>query len=146
MGLHEDLLPVLDEIRALIADPDELSLRRSRVWVRQRAYSAGEQHLGDITDTDVEITPRPKVEEVDPTTLKVSRITPDYGTGGYTTADLLPPQVAGVKRYFLVQVGDDGPLMPYQCTALNEYKNFGITLMLERIPHEQPDEYVHDDE
>ena len=144
MGLHEDLLPVLDEIRSLIADTNELSLRRSRVWVRQRAYSAGEQHLGDITDSDIEITPRPKVEEMDPTTLKVSRITPDYGTGGYSPDDLLPAQVAGVERYFLVQVGD-GPRMPYRSIGQNFYKNFGITLMLERLVHEQPDEYDHDE-
>jgi hypothetical protein len=146
VGLREDLLPVIDEIRQLIGDPDQLGLRQSRVWVRRRAYSAGEQHLGDITDTDVEITPRPKVEEDTPVTLKVSRITPTYAGGGYTTEDLMPAQVAGVKRYFLVQTGTDGPLVPYQCIALNEYKNFGISLMLERLVHEQPEEYVHDDD
>ena len=140
MALRDDLLPVFDDVRQLIQD---FGLRQSRVWVRQRAYSAGEQHLGDITNTDVEITPRPKVEEMDPTTLKVSRITPDYGTGGYTTADLMPAQAAGTERYFLVQVGTDGPKIPYRCIAIDERKNFGITLTLERLVHEQPDEYDH---
>ena len=142
MALRDDLLPVFNNARQLVQD---FGLRQSRVWVRQRAYSAGEQHLGDITDADVEILPRPKVEEMDPTTLKASRITPDYGTGGYTTADLLPAQVAGTERYYLVQVGPDGPKIPYRCIGIDEHKNFGITLMLERLVHEQPDEYDHDE-
>lgn len=142
MALREDLLPVFNNARQLVQD---FGLRQSRVWVRQRARNSGEQYLGDITDTDVEILPRPKVEELDPTRLQVSRITPDYGTGGYSTADLMPAQVAGTERYFLVQVGDDGPKIPYQCVAINEYKNFGITLTLERLVHEQPEEYDHDE-
>jgi hypothetical protein len=145
VGLREDLLPVIDEIRLLIGDPDQLGLRQSRVWVRRRAWSAGEQHLGDITDTDIELTPRPKVEADTPVTLKVSRITPAYPGGGYTTEDLLPTQVAGTSRYFLVQTGTDGPRVAYQCIAIDERKNFGISLVLEQIPHEQPDEYIHDD-
>ena len=124
-----------------------LDMRQSRVWVRRRAYSAGEQHLGDITDTDVEITPRPKVEEDTPVTIKVSRITPAYPGGGYTTEDLLPAQTAGVERYFLVQAGTDGPRTPYRCISIDERRNFGISLVLERLVHEQPEEYAsHDDD
>jgi hypothetical protein len=140
--LRDDLLPVFNAARQLIQD---FGLRQSRVWVRRRAWSAGEQHLGDVTDTDVEITPRPKVVADTPVTLNVSRLTPAYPGGGYTTEDLLPAQVAGTSRYFLVQTGTDGPLMPYRCIAIDERKNFGISLVLEMLTHEQPDEYIHDD-
>lgn len=145
MGLREDLLPVIDEIRTLIGDPDQLGLRQSRVWVRRGVWSAGEIHLGDLTNDDVEITPRPKVVQKDPVTLEVSRITPAYAGGGYDTADLLPVQEAGVDRVCVVQVGSDGPKVAYRIVDIDERKNFGITLMLERIPGEQPDEYNHDD-
>lgn len=142
MALREDLLPVFDNARQLVQD---FGLRQSRVWVRRGVFSSGEIHLGDLTNNDVELLPRPKVEQQDTVTLKVTRITPPYPGGGYDTADLLPPQEAGVDRMCVVQVGTDGPKVAYRIVDIDERKNFGITLMLERIPGEQPDEYDHDE-
>lgn len=139
MGLRDDLLPVIDEIRQLIGDVSQLQLRQSRVWIRRGEWDGGEIHLGSLTNADTEILPRPKVEQISKTTLRVSRITPEYSTGGYSPDDLQPSREAGVDQYYVV-AGPNGVLAPYELADKDERKNFGITLILERIDRRNPDD------
>ena len=63
MTLRDDLVPVIDESRQLVA---ELGLRAYSVVVRTRTWSGGEPGLGTATDEDLVLAPTPKVSEPGP--------------------------------------------------------------------------------
>lgn len=135
MALREDLLPVIEEIRELI---QELGLRQSRVWVRTGEWDGGELLLGDLENTDVELLPRPKVEQMPGGMLKITRLTPAFDGGGILPATLSPAVAVGTAHYFIV-AGPDGNLQTYRLASINLRKNFGYELMLEPLSQIQPD-------
>ena len=56
--LRDDLIPVFDEGRQIV---DDLGLRQQTVVVRTRVWDGGEVGLGTATDTDLTLSPTPKV-------------------------------------------------------------------------------------
>ena len=129
-------LKTLDNGRQRLVD---VGLRPTRVWKRLGVWDGGEIHLGDLTETDTEITPRPKVEHVG-NSLRVSGITPDYGTGGWSTADLSPETANATDFYYVVQV-PGGALSAYRLADINTTKAFGYVLRLEPLDVNRPDEF-----
>lgn len=102
--LRDALLPVFQNARGLI---DTLGLRQFTVTVRTRTWASGEVRVGQVyTDSDLTISPDPKVKESDDgQTIVVGPITPQFttgGGGGYTPSQLNPAGVAGVEFYWLV--------------------------------------------
>lgn len=58
MTLRDDLIPVVDDARSILAD---LGMRRHTVVLRRRTWSGGVVGSGSTTDLDLELTPAPKV-------------------------------------------------------------------------------------
>jgi hypothetical protein len=136
MTLRDDLLPVFEDVRGLVQD---LGLRQTRVWKRLGEWSGGEIHLGDLTNTDTEITPRPFVRAVGQN-LQVTKITPEFDDGGWSTEDLSPATANATDFYYVVQF-PDGSLEPYRLVDLDASKNFTLALTLEPLNLNRPDEY-----
>lgn len=61
MTLRDDVIPVVDDARQLI---DDLGLRLDTVQTRRRSWSGGQPGSGTATNTDVAITPKPRVKDV----------------------------------------------------------------------------------
>lgn len=132
----EDNLATLDAGRQILVD---VGLRPTRVWIRSGAWSGGEVHLGNLTNTDTEITPRPKVEWIG-RRLKVHKITPDFTIGGWAPNELSPEMTASVNFYFVVQF-KSGALQPFRLDSIDTTKAFGYALLLEPLDVPTPDEY-----
>lgn len=100
--LRDRLLPVLDRVaRGRI---DQLGFRQSRVFIIRRTWSLGRIGEGEPTKTEREITPRPKIEEVDGTNIVlVDKITPKYDGGGYTIAELSPATTSGSEYWIEIR-------------------------------------------
>lgn len=134
MTLRDDLLPVFEGARQLIQD---FGLRQHRIWIRAGQWSTNETLLGALTNTDVELLPRPKVRELGPNRLEASKITPEFATGGWDPLDLLPDAAPGSDFYFVVR-NPRGDLNPYALIDVNATKNFTFTLVLERLDLASP--------
>lgn len=65
MSIRDDLIPLVDEVRAEIVD-EVAGLRLSTVVVRTRTWSGAELGRGMATDADLELAPRPRVRDPDP--------------------------------------------------------------------------------
>jgi hypothetical protein len=161
MSVRDRILPVVDRARAKIA---QLGLRRYRAIIRRRTWAG--RTVGDtagqnpgFTNTDVELTPTPKVELLSPVGaqmagiipsggsiedryFKISGITPQYSTptgaraGGYTPADLKLAIPAGVQNQevLVVLVGDDGKERPCTLVLQDFSKPFRYELTV-RLKH-----------
>ena len=135
MTLRTDLLPVFEDSRQLIED---LGLRQYRVWRRLGVWDGGEALLGTLTETDVELTPRPKVTQPQYGWLKVTGITPSFATGGWTPGQL-QPDVAEATEFYYVTLGPDGVYDAHRFHGIDLSKNFKYEMMLQRISRARPD-------
>lgn len=113
MSIRDTLIPIVDDLREDVVDV-LAGLRRHTTVVRTRVWTSGRPDGGAHTDTDVQLTPRPKVMDPSP------KMT--YGPGGmikegdrivskisatYTMADLIgTPGTAGTEVYWLID-GDE---------------------------------------
>lgn len=125
----------LDRGRQKLVDA---GLRPVRIYRRSVTWSERELHLGALTETDVEITPRPKVTGADDRRLRVSNITPSYTGGGFSPADLQPSAVNGTETVYIVEQ-PDGELEAYRLVAVNQLSPFRYTLDLEKIDRVNPE-------
>ena len=116
----------------------DAGLRPVRIYRRTNAWSAGELHLGTLTETDLEITPRPKVVGNDDRRLRVTNITPSHDGGGWSPADLQPDAATGQETVYIVQQ-PDGELEAYRLVAVNQLSPFRYTLDLEKIDRVNPE-------
>lgn len=131
MSLRDDLQPVVDDARDLIAD---LGLRARTVSTRVRTWSGSEIGAGTATDVDTAIAPVPKVKEpparlifdapgrYESGDLLVSRITRDY-----TEAQLAGSPTGTAEFFWLV----DSRL--YRVVGAPEQKNFEWRVQLRRV-------------
>lgn len=89
--IAEDMLGILDDARGYLADE---GFRRYTVTRRLRTWSEGEVGRGVPLDSDLTLSPNPKVRERDDKTIEVSHITPAWTngaqSGGYSIDDLRP--------------------------------------------------------
>jgi hypothetical protein len=135
--LRQALLPVADTIRAL-AGPTKLDIRVYTITVRTRLWSGGEVTLGTPTDTDLSITPLPKVRLLPSSReLLVGPMTPVYTTGGYTPAQLNPQDVPGTEFYYIV-TGPDTVNRNYTLTAIDATRPFSIFVTLTPLDRKVP--------
>jgi hypothetical protein len=122
MSDRDTILPDLDTARS---DVGSLGLRRYAVKIRQRVWSGGYVGLGTPTDTDLPITPQPKVEALSVNEIaasggtylqgdrRISGMTPYYAgppSGGYTPAQLsasLGVSSTNIESMYVL-VGDEG--------------------------------------
>ncbi len=135
--LREDLLPTVDDGRALV---DDLGFRTSSLTIRTRTWS-GEPGVSAQVDDDLVITPPPKIRQVtgrevagsagryEEGDLRADKITPSYSGGGYTPAQLKPDGADGVEVLYIVGGPNAGE---YTLQDDDFTKNFGYTLILRR--------------
>ena len=131
--LRDDLLPIVQDGRALIQD---FGLRQSRLVLRTRTWSTGEVRFGTSTDVDLEILPRPRIKETGDEVLKVDRITPQNTSGGYTMAQLNPPDTAGVEIIYVVTAPNG--TKDYSLAAIEDKGNFGYSMLLNPLNRPRP--------
>lgn len=69
MTVRDDLVPVVDSARQVIAD---MGLRRHEVIVQRRIWSGAQLGLGTVTTQELILTPTPKVSDVPERLLHIS--------------------------------------------------------------------------
>lgn len=138
---RDDVLPDLDGARAEV---DATGLRRYAVTIRTRTWSGGAPGVGTATNSDLPITPRPRVRDLSAREvassggtfsagdMRLDRITPRYTTpttGGYTPEQLNPPVSAANQDVVVVLTGDDGVMLA-TVVAVNFDRSFGYSLVV----------------
>lgn len=154
MSIRDDLLPVVDQLRAL---PNEFGLRRYAVTIRRRVWSGAYPGDGTPSDQDIVITPVPRVRNsfssatlspqamqyilangnvIDDRYYKIDRITPAYVNngvpGGYTPKQLrtvASPDLKNVEE-IVVLVGDDGLKRDCVQVSFEQDRSFGYTMLV----------------
>lgn len=157
MSIRDDLLPVVDQLRAL---PGTFGLRRYAVTIRRRIWSGTYPGDGTPTDQDIVITPTPRVRNsfssatlspqalqyilangnvIDDRYYKIDRITPAYidasnnnTPGGYSPQQLrtvVSPDIKNVEE-IVVLVGDDGYKRDCVQVTFEQDRSFGYTMLV----------------
>lgn len=121
MSFRTDILR--DVVQNLIALPSAtFDIWTSEVKIQSRQYPSSpggaDAGLGTPTDTEITITPRPKVEDIGDQRLRVSRIVQQNPAGGYTPAQLRPSDADGFVYQYLV-TGPDGVERAYSVDELD---------------------------
>lgn len=140
MATRDDFLRMLDDGYKLI---ESYELRQTRVIIRKRVWSGGAHGVGTPTVTDLELSPRPKVQEQDGFRSEgsgiavVGPITPAYAGGGYTLDQLIPSRGgAGIDHYYRL-VGPRGTTK-YSLGTLDASRP--MRYMLRLVALDRPDE------
>lgn len=139
MSVVDDNLPTIDAGRQLLTD---FGLRTTRVFVRVGTWDENEAFLGNLTNADTELLPRPKVVDIGNGNLTVTNITPQYVGGGWEPSDVAPAIAAGRDFYFIVR-GPDGNDRPYALGVANVRSPFRYTLTLQPLTRVRPDLEVY---
>lgn len=135
---RENLLPTVLSLRSLPSL--SFDIRTFRVYLVTRTWSGGAPNKGTMTDTIVEILPRPKVrEQADGASIIVGPITPSNVAGGYTPSQLFP---ADSNAEFFWRV--DGPFangqtsVKYKPVHIDTSKAFSYTVTCESLEKARP--------
>lgn len=131
MSLSDDVLPIISRGWQIVQD---LGFSPHTVTVRTVTWSGGEAGLGDPAESDLLIEPNPPIKEVaNGEELIVGPITPSYGSGGYTFAQLRPADTGadGVEFYYVV-TGAEGT-NNYQLVDITTQESFEIMLRLRSL-------------
>ena len=135
MTLRDDLLPILDGVARRL--PDTLGFRGESLTVRVRTWSGGAVRLGVPTDSDLLITPRPKLtRSPDGRGFIVEGITPAYSGGGYTYEQIRPTLTTGQEVLYIV-TGDFGT-HEYTSANVDTSKSTRYTLHLSGLERAVP--------
>jgi hypothetical protein len=141
MSFRDEILAGVVQANIPLLGPDNFDVHTSRVIVRSRQYpsspSGADVGLGSPTTTDLEITPRPKVKDLGNQALEVSLIIPQNANGGYTPAQLRPPDADGFE-YVYVVIGPDGVEREYALQDLDTRRPFFYTATLTPIDRKIP--------
>ena len=119
----------------------DAGLRPVRIYKRTVTWSEGELHLGALTESDVEIIPRPKVKsggQGGDRHLTMTNVTPEFTGGGYSPADLQPDAVNGTETVYIVEQ-PDGDLEAYRIVGVNQLSPFRYSVDLEKIDRVEPE-------
>ena len=138
MTIVSRALRQLDRGRQKLVDA---GLRPVRIYKRTVTWSEGELHLGALTESDVEIIPRPKVKSAGQggdRHLTMTNVTPEFTGGGYSPADLQPDAVNGTETVYIVQQ-PDGDLEAYRIVGVNQLSPFRYSIDLEKIDRVEPE-------
>lgn len=128
--LRAKLIPAIQCIREI---PTDLGMRRYTLTIRVRTWSGGRPGVGTPTDSDLTITPRPRVRAVSVREVQASggrytdgdltadRINP-YVAGppavGYTPTQLRPVASGPAQEVMYILTGDEGP---FECSLVGDY-------------------------
>jgi hypothetical protein len=105
----------LDDWRSLVDDARQMvdvdfGLRTTQVHVIGKTWASGTTGIGSPTVVDQEVTPRPRVTQLNEKDYTISGITPPYGTsdksGGWTIGTLLPDQPVGTIDFVRLVLED----------------------------------------
>jgi hypothetical protein len=119
---------IVDDLRAIVAEgrrivDEDIGLRPVTVVVRTVTWSGGVVQRGTATNSDLLLTPNPRVEgQAGDPAVKISKVTPAYaanGGGGYTKEQLAHLDEAGKERFFVLTWAD-GIERPYQLIRITE--------------------------
>lgn len=155
MSLRDSLLPVVSTLRAL---PQNFGLRRFAVTIRRRVWTGSKISEGTATDSDIILTPPPRVRDSFPIKslsplemeyvaansnvvtgqmYKIDKITPrftnaDGSTGGYLAEQLRlwPIRDPRHMENLVVLVGDDGYLRECQQMVFEQDRAFGYSMLV----------------
>lgn len=103
MSFRQNVLAALASIRA-IPGPTGLDLRVTSVTVRTRTWSGGRRGVGTPTDSDLVITPRPKVRKV---TLRESNASGGKWGIDDVIVDGIQPQTPGGVGFTRAQIAPE---------------------------------------
>lgn len=143
MSLRDDLLPVLQDTRAIV---DDLGFRTHDVAVVVRTWAGsrpGDPTPDAYTDASTPIAPNPRVRQVTSREvaqsggivsmgdLRIDKITPSFAGGGYTPNDIAPSTngATNVEVFYRVV----GPLGgDYALVTSNTDRALGYSLVVTR--------------
>lgn len=139
------LTPFVASLRGVIRGAQrlvqDLGLRPTVVTVRTRTWSGADVRLGPYTDSDLVITPTPKVSTQADGSVLVGPIVPAYPGGGYTAEQLNPLAYRGndqepVEVLYVL----DGPngTYNYTLTAIESRRPFRYMLRLQSLNRSGP--------
>ncbi|MGK3981316.1 hypothetical protein WMF38_57495 [Sorangium sp. So ce118] len=126
--LSDDVLPIISDGWQIVQD---LGFSPHTVTVRTVTWSGGEVGLGDPIASDLLIEPNPPIrEEARGQELTVGPITPSFGAGGYSFAQLQPTDTGdpAIEFYYVV-TGPEGT-NNYQLLDITTQESFEIMLRL----------------
>lgn len=115
--IRDKLLPTVDKLRQL---PNRFGIRRYTVTIRRRTWSGGAPGRGVATDADTVLFPVPRVRVMSTDEIAASggtyregdfvinAITPSYGAGGYTPAQLNLRPNGPAEDVTVILTGDEG--------------------------------------
>lgn len=155
-SLRDQLLPVVDQLRGL---PNAFGMRRFAVTVRRRVWSGVQAGEGSATDSNIAITPPPRVRDITAKDLtpteaeymalgtnkvvgqmyRVDKITPRYvasgATGGYLAEQLRlwPNRDTGAVENLVALVGDDGYLRECVQVTFEQDRAFGYSMLVKEV-------------
>lgn len=143
MALADDLLPVIDAIRAI---PGQLGLRPNRVYLLDGSWDGSHTGEGVEVQTETELTvgdsQPPKVRllsdeiiamgELAAGSLEIGPITPSYTGGGVSSATLLAQSVARGDTRTLKVVGPAGTAH-YRVTSVKTDRAMHYTVRAEPV-------------
>jgi len=92
VSLRTDLLPVIDELRAL-AGPTGFDVRTSQLTIRTRTWAGGRRGLGPISDSDLTLEKRYKIREL--SLREVSGSGGAFEMGDVKVGPITPTDVSG---------------------------------------------------
>lgn len=128
MTVRDNILPLLNNARTKLVALGGVCYRTNAVTIRRRVWSGSRVGEGSVTNTDLVITPRPRVEDVSGREIagsggtyqdgdiKIHKITPAYSGGGYTPAQLYPAVTTDNEEIVVVLVGSAGTTI---CTIVD---------------------------
>jgi hypothetical protein len=126
VALIDDVLPVIDAGYQLV---QSLGVTKYSVRLVTRTWDGGEVGLGTPTDTYLNITPNPERKELQNGAIKLGPIIPAHASGGYTVAQLLPEDMAGVEYWYEV-TGPSGAANRYAFGDIDDSESFQYFLTL----------------
>lgn len=134
MSIVSDNLPVIDFAQQLLTD---FGLSPWRVFIRLNAWSGGDDGLGTLTITDMEILPRPDVIEQPGDVILICGITPPYNGGGWLPGLLNPADLVG-QDHTIIIVGPSGTPVPYLAVDFNGRDPMEFVITAKQLEHSKP--------
>ncbi len=143
MSLRTSLLKTVDTVRAVLSK-SSIDERTTSVTIRTRTWTGGRVGAdGGTSDSDVTLTPRPRVKELSQREIagsggryqagdvRVGPITPAWSSGGYTAAQLAPVITAnGIEILYVLAGGIAGE---YSRVDLETARSHSYFLVLRRL-------------
>jgi hypothetical protein len=136
LSFRTNLLKSVQRLLAL-PGPTGFDVYTMKVTIRVRTWDGGEVRVGDSTDVDTEILPRPKVIESGVgATATVGPVVPSNALGGYTPAMLNPTLTAGQELLYVLE-GPAGT-RNYTLVDIDTQKAFSYYLTLQSLDRVVP--------